>query len=348
MQEIFNQSVELDRFSFRGPFQHVFSQPSHARYLNDLRAAFTQRELEDILRSLLRFAFYIEPVKPDVKSTKFTVRWSERMQDDPRYCSYDNCLIVFDQLLGELEAACNDAERVEILKLVIAHGLIPYEINVDYHQRLTQQIHRADNISFFWDETVKQTYLLRRYLLNPANHGYITFFRETYSKIATKAFLTDRAQTGVNKTNREKRWECHPESVHFAIRRECLAIEFKLVTQICHFRDFPAELRQLLAENTSVIFSDDFTRCPITLEPILFENFNNEILNPMHGRSSMQVGHIHPLKAVGVHVHAGHTADNISWITSVGNRIQGDLSVDETRRMIYHIIENYRQAGLIN
>lgn len=348
MQDIFDQSVELDRFSDKGPFSYVFSQPSHARYLTDLRATFTDKELKDILRALLRFSFYVEPVKqPAIETTKFTVRWSERMQGDHRYCSYADCLVIFDQLLTDLENACTDPERVLMLKLVTNHREVPYEINIDYRQRLADQIHRPENIYFFWDDITQQTYLLRRYLLNPANHEYIPFFVETYSKISTKAFLTDRVLTGAHKTNREKRWECHPMSVHFALRRECLAIEFKLITQICHFQDFPADLKQLLIGNKVITFGDDFTRCPITLDPILFERFNNEILNPMHGKSSVQVGHIYPLKAVGESVYSGHTADNVSWITAVGNRIQGDLSVDETRLMIYRIIDNYREAGLI-
>lgn len=348
MQSIFDQSVELDRFSANGPYDYVFSQPTHARYLRDLNSTFSSQELKGILRALLRFAFYVEPVKqPAIETTKFTVRWSERMQGDPRYCSYSDCLAIFDHLLSELEASLSDPERVAMLKLVTQHNLVAYEINIDYRDRSASQIHTVDNIYFFWDDIAKRTYLLRRYLLNPSNHGYIQFFRETYSKIGTKAFLTDRVLTGLHKTNREKRWECHPQSVHFALRRECLAIEFKLVTQICHFADFPADLKELLIQNDVVIFGTESTRCPITLEPILFEEFNDEILNPTHGKSSVQVGHIHPLKSVEASQFTGHTADNISWISAVGNRIQGDLSVDETRQMIFQIVENYRKAGLV-
>ncbi|WP_133054650.1 hypothetical protein, partial [Niastella populi] len=175
------------------------------------------------------------------------------------------------------------------------------------------------------DEEVQKTYLLRKYLLNSKNHKYIAFFREMYNKVATKSFLTDRVLTGLHKTNREKRWECHPQSVHFAMRKECLAIELKLIEQICHLVDFPSDLKALLEENQIVNFKQEITKCPITLEPLLFEKFNDELINPTHGKASIQVGHIHPLKA-GENAISGHTANNISWISSIGNRIQGDLS----------------------
>jgi hypothetical protein len=32
----------------------------------------------------------------------------------------------------------------------------------------------------------------------------------------------------------------------------------------------------------------------------------------------------------------------------VGNRIQGELSVEETRELILRIIENYRNAGIVD
>ena len=160
--------------------------------------------------------------------------------------------------------------------------------------------------------------------------------------------MTDRVLTGAHKTNREKRWECHPGSVHFALRKECLEIESKLIKQICHFEGFPAELRTLLSDNHIIVFANEITKCPITLDPIPFTKFQEEILHPVHGKSSFQVGHLHPLKSVEENEFTGHTADNISWISSEGNRIQGELSVEETRELILRIIANYRQAGLVD
>lgn len=348
MRDIIDKSIVLARFSMNDVYEFVFSQPQYKAYHDKLITTFP-KELQSILRALIRFAFYIEPVKqPTIDSTKFSVRWNSRLNDDPRFCSYETCVAIFDKLLSDLVEVVSENSKVDTLKLVVSHSLVPYEINIDYKERMTENIHSVENISFFWDEEARQTYLLRKYLLNPKNHGYIDFFSETYRKIATKSFLTDRVLTGDYKTNREKRWECHPGSVHFALRKECLAIELKLVGQICHFEGFPRDLRELLTKENVVTFTDDVTKCPITLEPILFTNFNQEVLNPTHGKATVQVGHIHPLKAVGENITSGHTADNISWISSVGNRIQGELSVDETRELIFRIIANYKNAGLID
>lgn len=209
-------------------------------------------------------------------------------------------------------------------------------------------IHTIDNISFFWGDGVKQVYLFRQNLLNPNNHNYINFFSETYNKIAVKSFLTDRVLTGSYKTNREKRWECHPSSVHFALRKECLEIEAKLIKQICHFDGFPSELRKLLTDKNIINFSNEITKCPITLDPLSFEKFQNGVLNPVMGKSAFQVGHLHPLKSIEDNEFSGHTADNISWISLEGNRIQGELSVEETRELILRIITNYKAAGIID
>lgn len=348
MKDIFDSSVEAERFSIKDVFSHIFSQPSHARYYPALEQTFSQKELGAILKGLVRFSFYIEPVKqPKIETTKFAVRWSAGLLGDPRYCSYEDCLVIFDKLLNDLEQTLGDDEKVRLLKIIANHSLIAYELNLDYTTRDRHNIHSVNNVGFFWGDTAEKTYILRKYLLNPGNHSYISFFRETYGKVAVKSFLTDRVLTGDYKTNREKRWECHPASVHFALRQECLTIEHKLITQICNFKDFPPELIELLTRNSVVEFSAETMRCPITLEPLSFERFNAEVINPAHGKSSFQVGHMHPLKATGESTFSGHTADNISWISAVGNRIQGDLSVDETRQMILRIINNYTDAGLL-
>lgn len=348
MPEIFNKSVAALRFNINEVYNHIFAKEEYQSFYEFLKLKFNSREIYCIVTALIRFAYYIEPVKqPTIDSTKFAVRWSDRLINDPRFSSFETCTQIFEYIIQEVESVCIEEEKVNIIKLVIGHSLISYEINIDYKTRLTENIHQVGNVYFFWDELAEKTYLLRKYLLNPKNHKYIEFFKETYNKIATKAFLTDRVLTGAHKTNREKRWECHPESVHFALRKECVAIEYKLVQQICHFQDFPKDLRLLLEAENVFKFENIIAACPITLEPFSFERFNSEVLNPVHGKASVQVGHIHPLKA-GENDISGHAANNISWISSVGNRIQGELSVDETRNMIFRIIENYRNAGLID
>lgn len=350
MIEIFNDSVNSERFSMAPVTTGVFNDTEFTTFKTQIEEHFTSQQTKKILQAVLRFAFFIEPVKqPKIETTKFEVRWAGSLSEDPRYCAYEDCLLIFRKLLNDVIDQLNNEENKSLLKIIVNHSLTAYELNIGYINRIQNgSIHTIENVSFFWGNEIKQVYQLRQYLLNPNNHNYIDFFKETYSKIAVKSFLTDRVLTGLHKTNREKRWECHPNSVHFALRNECLAIESKLIKQICHFDGFPIELRELLTEHNVIIFNNEVTKCPVTLAPLSFERFQNEVLNPIQGKSSFQVGHLHPLKSLDENEYSGHTADNISWISSEGNRIQGELSVEETRELILRIVENYRNEGIID
>ena len=88
----------------------------------------------------------------------------------------------------------------------------------------------------FDDPEIAQTLLLRELVSDPNVIGELTrAFDLAGKKTEVKTYLTDRAQTGDYQTNREKRWESHPDGVQFAFRRDCLKIEHKLLSQICHF-----------------------------------------------------------------------------------------------------------------
>ena len=350
MKEILEASVDTDRFKINSVYASIVGRTEYAPYVVYLTQNFTTSEVKKILKALIRFSFYVEPVKqPTIDSTKFTIRWSDDLTHDTRFASFQACVVIFEELLAQLQSELEESvEKQNLLRMIVNNTAIAYELNVDYENRTLQgDIHTPDNVAFFWGELPTKVFALRKYLLNPNNHGYVNFFSATYDKISTKAFLTDRVLTGTHKTNREKRWECHPHSVHFALRKECLSIEAKLIEQICHFDGFPAELREILYNHNVVQFSGEVSKCPITLDPISFANFQNEVLNPIHGKAAFQVGHMHPLKSVIDNEFSGHTADNISWVSSIGNRIQGELSVDETREVILRIFENYQNAGLI-
>jgi len=350
MIDIFNNSVDTERFSMTDVYNTIVNSEKYNKIQKKIVEKFSDSETKDIFKSIIRFSFYIEPVKvPKIESTKFTVRWSERLTDDFRFSSFDNCTKIFDKLLEQFISDTEIERNKQLIQLILHHSLISYELNIDYINRITNNsIHSIDNIAFFWGQLTSQVYSLRKYLLNPNNHNYIVFFKAVYEKIAVKSFLTDRVLTGLHKTNREKRWECHTESVHFALRKECLSIENKLIKQICDFQNFPTDLKRILIKNNIIESTNEVTKCPITLEPISFTAFNDEVLNPVHGKSTVQVGHNHPLKSTLENQFSGHTADNISWISSVGNRIQGELSVDETRDLILKIIENYKKAGFVD
>ncbi len=299
--------------------------------------------------SIIRNAFLIELVKvPKIETTKFRVRWFDQLDGDPRYCSFEECLNIAVELLTTLPTWLETPSHAECLNLSFSNSMVPYEAPLDYVTRFTQQrrLHQQGNLTWLYDELVLRTLKLRKYLTDTATSPDFQFFRSVLSdKIKVKTYLTDRVLTGDHKTNREKRWETHPNSVHFAERRVCLAIEYALVTQVCGFEGFPqASLHQLQQANI-LPPSLPNVLCPITGDALSYAAFRSELLNPTHGKSDFQVGHLNPLKLGADSRATGHTADNISWLSADGNRIQGSLSLDDARELIQRISTNYDRHG---
>jgi hypothetical protein len=209
------------------------------------------------------------------------------------------------------------------------------------------QIHRRGNLTWTSTPTMLRTLKLRQYLTDEATSPDVAFFRTVLEeKIKTKTYLTDRVLTGLHKTNREKRWEVHPNSVHFADRRTCMAIEYALIQQLCAFEGFPDGSRRML--QTAGILPDHLPVfcCPITLDPISFEAFRDQLMNPTHGKSDFQVGHLNPLKLDDPTAAAsGHSPENVSWVSADGNRIQGSLSLAEVRAVLRRVASNYEARG---
>ncbi len=116
----------------------------------------------------------------------------------------------------------------------------------------------------------------------------------------------------------------------------------KSVTTNLNHADIRSKIENLgFASATHEVF-----RCPVTQEPLSFAEFESEVKEPEHGKSNFQIGHMNPLKAASRDPHSGHTAQNISWVSSDGNRIQGHLSIVETRALIRRIYENYKEFGI--
>jgi hypothetical protein len=126
-----------------------------------------------------------------------------------------------------------------------------------------------------------------------------------------------------------------------------VAIEYELITQLCAFKGFPENFREMLQEQEILPKTMEVSRCPITLEPLVFQEFREELMNPTHGKSNFQVGHLNPLKLDDPNsLIAGHTAGNIAWISANGNRIQGSMSLEEVRDLLKRITHNYEDEGL--
>jgi len=323
----------------------------------DLSKALRKPDYKYVMTAVLRTVFLIELVNDDISSTKMEVRWIEKEskgkkqeafdQSDPRFCTFEECVNILIKLLGELLHSVEKDENVELLKLYGTHRLIPYEIPIDYINSPTTEkaitnIHTPDNIQWVWDEEYQKTLKLRDLLMDPKKNNMSDPFSSILKdKMKVKTYLTDRVQTGEHKTNREKRWEVHPESVHFAFRRSCLEIEKRLVTQLSHFEQFPLDLYDLLLKNGMITEEEKPYRCPITLDSLSFKEFEEEMRNPLHGKSNFQVGHLNPLKLVTDDPASGHIAENIGWFSADGNRIQGSLSLKETRELLRRIQDNY-------
>lgn len=297
--------------------------------------------------AIVRQSFFIEPVVlPGVTTTRYKARWM-MPEDDARCATPAECVEIANAIIALLRQLLTVEGGQEMLGSLISNTMVAFELPVDYATR-EGSIHRAANIELVDLELLREVTGLRLLLLDDANPHRQEFDRIYKNKIAIKTYLTDRAQTGAHMTNREKRWEAHPDSVQFARRGTCLGIELILVNLLCRFESFPLELKELL-DASSLLKAPGMqpTRCPVTLQPLSYPEFVAEVMAPTQGLSRFQVGHLNPLKLEGNTWSDGHSPSNIGWLSADGNRIQGSLSVDETREMLVRIWAAYKDAGLL-
>ena len=308
-----------------------------------------QQNYQYVITSLLRNVFLIELVNNDISSTKMEVRWVQKKSEgkkqesfnksDPRFCPFSECKIIFLELIKNLIKHLKKPENLELLDLYVKYNLIPYELPIDYVAvNKSKRLHTKRNLDWLWTKHYHETIKLREFLLSKTGNNSRLFSKILKDKLKVKTYLTDRVQTGAHKTNREKRWEAHPDSVHFSLRKDCLLIEKKLISQICFFENFPKKIH---AKIQNLISNENFPyRCPITLEKMNFKKFKVEVQNPNHGLSTFHVGHLNPLKSERGSKN-GHIFSNIGWISDNGNRIQGSLSLKNTRKLLSKIQANY-------
>lgn len=354
MKKTIEQAVTQQTFNgkalYRSLLPKLENHPPVRSLISGARMTLDKGLFDPSVLALVRAAFLIELVKqPKIETTKFEVRWANRLPtSDPRYATFEKCLGVFMVAMrGLLRAGPGTLEEDMLRSFLLSDRLLPYEIPVDYcERRITDPLHVEDNIKWLWDdEAVQGAMRLRRAVRDPQIVGPESqvFQLVLNNKIRVKAYLTDRVLTGQYKTNREKRWEVHPTSVHFATRAACIAIERELVEELCYFDGFPADVRQSLL-GIGVIGTRMVTQCPMTLEPLSYALISAEVRSPVAGKAAFQVGHKNPLKAVTDDPNVGHTAENIAWISEDGNRIQGSLSVSQVRALLVKIAQNYRKA----
>ena len=349
LKKLFELAIDVERFKLLTLAEAILATDLYQSEFEILKTALGPKITNHIFLGLIRFSFLIELVKkPKIDSTKYEVRWAVRLgKEDPRFCEFEECLEIFNRLLSSLIEKISDTQNQKLLRGFTQTKQVPYEIPVDYCNRVLEgKIHTAENVMWYFGELPRRVIGLRQFLLSKKNNSHVALFVKVYKKTKVKTYLTDRVLTGLHKTNREKRWETHPLSVHFALRRTCQEIEYALLNQICHFEGVPPELLDNLNAQLLLNQIEVPVRCPITLEKLFFSEFESEIVDPKHGRAGFQVGHLNPLKAINDDPTSGHTALNISWMTENGNRIQGSMSLADTRAMIKRIYQNYERFGV--
>lgn len=287
-----------------------------------------------VIARAVRFSFLIELTNLSVGSTKMKTRWLPgnilmpqedsfepikgvfEPGNDARAASFDDCLGIFEETL---DTTCNQIEQDPGLQETIItlerYNSVPYEFPFDYIDANKNPVHRRDNIQWILNDDLLWLLKARRIL-----NGKID--RQEKNKIQTKTYKTDRSLTGKDKTNRAKRWEVLSGDFQHASITDCWSAEKKVIEGLVCFEAFPKEIKDqfilehLIAEDAPV------TVCPITLLPL---NYERLIDAATHGISAYQIGHLHPLKRGGK-----HRGDNICWESADGNRIQGDLTIEET------------------
>jgi hypothetical protein len=344
LKAILDRSVKADRFTDRKLYEDTgnLREGLRARKVStELGKLLPPAQVEVVHRRLVRAAFFIELVKRDVTSTKYDVRWTNRLDNsDPRKASFDECCAIYEALCQQLLDLLRDPTFQEEIKLFVPWGLSPHEMPVDYESKAAVPIHSRQSVRIRRDPQYVRLLKIRQSLLDPNLNPDFQLFAAIFDKIRVKSYLTDRALTGDYKTNREKRWEAHPGSPQFALRRDCFAVELALIDQLVRFKSFPPGVIEYLKRTNLLGDVGKVARCPVTLDPLDFEILAQEVTDPTHGKAAYQVGHMNPLKA-GAGDEFRHAPANISWITEDGNRIQGHLTLKETRDLLFRISKNY-------
>jgi hypothetical protein len=344
IKRAFDLAVKADRYSERRLYENtdpLRKFPLAKKLTSELEQFLPHAQIEVVHRRLVRVAFLIELVNDEVTSTKYDVRWANKLgNSDPRKSSFKECCTIHESLIQQLLRLLPNPDFLEEIRLFVPWGKSPHECPVDYQSKTATPIHSVQNVKILCDPHYLRLLKIRQSMLDPDINPDFQLFDAIFDKIRVKSYLTDRALTGDFKTNREKRWEAHPGSPQFALRCDCFAAELALIDQLLRFNSFPSGVIEFLKRGNLVKDVGKLARCPVTLDPLDFEVLAQETMDPTHGKAAYQVGHLNPLKA-GAGDEFRHTPANISWITEDGNRIQGHLTLDETRNLLFRISKNY-------
>ena len=304
--------------------------------LNRLSGRLAPAEYKTFKKCIIRFSFFIQftDIHAETDAPRCLVRWSGALDGDPRASSYEDCEAVCQKIIHKI-AICSD-EGLQLLRSYCNNSSFSEALPLDYIRRTANPIHVSRNVDVFMDAEMQRSTRVKQIILDETINPDSALFEEIYKdKLQVKCYKTDRTQTGDFKTNRELRWEAHPNNYQYAYRRDCDGVETELILQICSFSNVNFSLVSTLQQENLLPTPLTYYKCPITGDTLNFEDLQYEVRNPDHGRSNFQIGHMSPLKLGGI-----HNKDNVAWVSADGNRIQGNLSESEVRELLKRIYRN--------
>lgn len=304
--------------------------------LSRLSQRLSPRDYKAFKKCIIRFSFFIQYTdsSAETDAPRCVVRWNEHLSGDPRFASYADCVSVCQKIVHKI-AICSENDLL-FMKNYCKYSSFSEALPLDYIRKTANPLHSSRNVDVFMDTDVQRYTRIKQIIYDESINPDKDVFELIYNdKIQVKCYKTDRTQTGDYKTNRELRWEAHPNNFQFAYRRDCDGVETALVLQICAFRNVSPSLVQALQREGFLPDPIVSYRCPITGDLLDFEDLQYEVRNPDHGRSAFQIGHMSPLKLGGI-----HNKENVAWVSADGNRIQGNLSENEVKELLKRIYRN--------
>jgi hypothetical protein len=290
--------------------------------------------------------------------------------EDPRSSSFETCSQVFVHCCVLITKQCTgDQTFVELLQKLKKFRRVAYEPIFTYKNGAASPCHLTSNIRVARLDDLKWLLDARGILATTEGDQRIAINNIIRAKLRVKVYLTDRSLTGSDKTNRAKRWEVLADDFQHASIEDCWSVERKLTQDLLFFANFPERLRAEFVKK-GLVQQQSTTVCPITRSVldfrdlvqavtkarnqlptaandlgeengVEFEDVLEEALAVVHGKSNYQIGHFKPLKKEGEHV-----GENVCWQSADGNRIQGDLSLDETYALIREINARLEAGGI--
>src|SRR3954466_1858351 len=106
MKEIFEAAVSGHRFNMNGLHAAVWprleASANCADNLTTIRESLNPADYRRLGNALLRNAYLIEPMLTRGGATKMTVRWVDGLAADQRYCSFEDCTTIAEDLIRDL------------------------------------------------------------------------------------------------------------------------------------------------------------------------------------------------------------------------------------------------------